>query len=53
MDYKLLAGYCLGFISSVPLTIGLSYLAYLRISLQVRKIINEYGRGETTGSQQL
>ncbi|WBK70956.3 putative P3a protein, partial [Cnidium polerovirus 1] len=45
IDYKFLAGISTGIIISIPIcVIGLYYI-YLRISSNVRSIVNEYGRG--------
>nr|WBR18980.1 protein 3a [Cowpea polerovirus 1] len=44
MDYKFLAGFASGFISSIPVSVVALYIVYLRISSHVRSIVNEYGR---------
>nr|BBG75770.1 P3a protein [Brassica yellows virus] len=45
MDYKFLAGFTAGFVSSIPISVISVYFIYLRISKHVREIVNEYGRG--------
>ncbi|ATY36303.1 P3a protein [Luteovirus sociomali] len=45
MDFKFLAGFSVGFIASIPIVIVVCYYAYLKISAQVRAIVNEFGRG--------
>lgn len=45
IDYKFLAGFAAGFITSIPISIFAIYIIYLRISKHVREIVNEYGRG--------
>nr|BDG82427.1 P3a protein [Cynanchum yellow mottle-associated virus] len=45
MDFKFLAGFCAGCLTAIPVvTLGL-YLIYLKVSANVRQIVNEYGRG--------
>nr|UVF24204.1 ORF3a [Apple luteovirus 1]UYP65668.1 P3a protein [Apple luteovirus 1]UYP65690.1 P3a protein [Apple luteovirus 1]UZN45255.1 P3a protein [Apple luteovirus 1]UZN45264.1 P3a protein [Apple luteovirus 1] len=44
MDFHLLAGFFLGFLASIPITVCVCYVAYIKISQQVRSIVNEYGR---------
>nr|WTM05077.1 P3a [Luteovirus glycinis]WTM05089.1 P3a [Luteovirus glycinis]WTM05095.1 P3a [Luteovirus glycinis]WTM05101.1 P3a [Luteovirus glycinis]WTM05107.1 P3a [Luteovirus glycinis] len=44
-DYKFLSGFASGFISSIPVSILAIYFVYLKISKNLREIINEYGRG--------
>ncbi|YP_009186830.1 protein 3a [Chickpea chlorotic stunt virus] len=45
MDYKFLAGFAAGFVTSIPISVCAIYIIYLKISTHVRSIVNEYGRG--------
>nr|WTM05083.1 P3a [Luteovirus glycinis]WTM05113.1 P3a [Luteovirus glycinis]WTM05125.1 P3a [Luteovirus glycinis]WTM05131.1 P3a [Luteovirus glycinis]WTM05137.1 P3a [Luteovirus glycinis] len=44
-DYRFLSGFAIGFIASIPISILAIYFVYLKISKNLRGIINEYGRG--------
>ncbi|YP_009179357.1 protein 3a [Cereal yellow dwarf virus RPS] len=44
MDFKFIAGFATGFISSIPISVLGVYYVYLRISTHIREIVNEYGR---------
>ncbi|WBK56458.1 P3a protein, partial [Triticum yellow stripe virus] len=44
IDYTFLAGFAVGFTTSIPISVVGVYIVYLKVSTHVRSIVNEYGR---------